>query len=244
MRSPSVVIRSPDKRNLTLSSMELKGLNCFGVPKVFECLLEELRQKLTRLPRVMIFCKNKSDCPKIYTFFKVQMREYFCHPPGSNPDVAHCRLDDMFFKGTGADVKKSIIDNFTKESCLHIAICTDAFGMGVNCRDVELVIHYGVPSDPETYVQQIGRSGREGINSYAVALHSKKLLENCNNHMISYVQNVTCRHNHLFRDFENSTPSINAGCSCCDLCMKKCTCNHCIDKLSQDYSFIPFLFNH
>ena len=101
---------------------------------------------------------------------------------------------------------QKIIENFTKDSCLLVVICTDAFGMGVNCTDVRLVIHYGVPSDAETYVQQIGRSGRDGRESYAVILHSKKKMENCNEHVTSYVENKRlCRRDHLFRDFENTT---------------------------------------
>lgn len=117
---------------------------------------------------------------------------------------------------------------------------TDAFGMGINCQDVRLVIHYGVPADCETYVQQVGRSGREGIDSYAITIHSKKLLENCDDHMRSYVQNKElCRRDHLFRDFENIRHSTyNKGCKCCDICMKTCKCGQCRDNLTQSFNFI------
>lgn len=81
-----------------------------------------------------------------------------------------------FFKGTDSDVKKRIIDNFTRPSCLRIIICTDAFGMGIDCQGVRLIIHLGVPNDPVTYVQQIGRAGRDGNDCYAVLLHSAKYL--------------------------------------------------------------------
>ncbi|XP_003389188.1 PREDICTED: uncharacterized protein LOC100639792 [Amphimedon queenslandica] len=174
MRSPLAIIRSPDKPNLRFSNIELGGVNNYGVPNIFHHILIELREKLTDLQRVMIFCKVKTDCPKLYTFFKACLGRYFTHPPGASTDLVECRLVDMFFKGTRTHVKQRIIENFTKDSCLRIIICTDAFGMGVNCPDVRLVIHYGVPSDVETYVQQIGRSGRDGKESYAVLLHSKK----------------------------------------------------------------------
>ena len=59
-------------------------------------------------------------------------------------------------------------NNFTSSSCLRIVISTDAFGMGIDCSDVQLVIHYGAPSDIETYVQQIGKAGRGGQQPYGI----------------------------------------------------------------------------
>uniref|UniRef100_A0A1X7V201 DNA 3'-5' helicase n=1 Tax=Amphimedon queenslandica TaxID=400682 RepID=A0A1X7V201_AMPQE len=85
----------------------------------------------------------------------------------------------MFFKGTDSDVKSTIIDHFTKQPCLRIVICTDPFGMGIDFKNVIYKIYYGVPNDMETYVPQIGRGRREGIDSYVVRLHSKRLLDNC-----------------------------------------------------------------
>ena len=113
----------------------------------------------------MIFCKQKTDCPKLYLYFKMCMCAYFPNPPGSSSDLVEAHLVYMFFKDTDEDIKKKIIAGFTKNSNLRIVICTDAFGMGINCHDVQLVIHYGISSDPETYIQQIGRAGRNGDNS-------------------------------------------------------------------------------
>lgn len=99
----------------------------------------------------------------------------------------------MFFKGTYSDVKAQIISNFTKSSPLRIVIATVAFGMGVDCTDVGLIVHLGAPEDVEMYVQQVGRAGRDGEDSYAVLLNSPKLQVNCSPLMINYVNNLTVR---------------------------------------------------
>ncbi|MFT9098167.1 RecQ family ATP-dependent DNA helicase [Liquorilactobacillus sp.] len=59
------------------------------------------------------------------------------------------------------------------ENQLDIVCATSAFGMGINKQDVRYVIHYHFPSDLESYVQEIGRAGRDGKKSIAILLYSK-----------------------------------------------------------------------
>ncbi|GAJ25519.1 ATP-dependent DNA helicase RecQ [Liquorilactobacillus sucicola DSM 21376 = JCM 15457] len=56
---------------------------------------------------------------------------------------------------------------------LDIVCATSAFGMGVNKKDIRYVIHYHLPADLESYLQEIGRAGRDGGQSIAVLLYQK-----------------------------------------------------------------------
>ena len=88
--------------------------------------------------------------------------------PVGYPDLPQFRLVDMFSSGAHPSVKEIITSSFTKPaSVLRVLIATVAFGLGVNPPDVRYILHCGPPHDIETYVQEVGRGGRDGGLTYA-----------------------------------------------------------------------------
>lgn len=59
----------------------------------------------------------------------------------------------------------------TKEGKIRILICTNSAGMGVNFYGVHNVIHYGLPREMDTLVQQMGRAGRDGEPSHELIMY-------------------------------------------------------------------------
>jgi len=57
---------------------------------------------------------------------------------------------------------------------LDVICCTNAFGMGINKPNVRYIIHFHYPGQFESYLQEIGRAGRDGQESIAILLFSKE----------------------------------------------------------------------
>ncbi len=121
---------------------------------------------------------------------------------------------------------------------VDIIVATIAFGMGINKPDIRFILHYDLPRNIESYYQQIGRAGRDGLRAHCLLLFGygdihtikyfidqkseseKKIAMVQLNGMVGLAETELCRRMPLLTYFGDTCTGGDGetGCGMCDNC--------------------------
>ncbi|WP_194776438.1 DNA helicase RecQ [Pararhodonellum marinum] len=141
-----------------------------------------------------------------------------------------------YHAGMSADVRRKNQTLFIKDE-VKIMVATIAFGMGIDKSNVRFVVHMNMPQNIESYYQETGRAGRDGLPSDALlffgirdAMVLSQMIEGSENpahvevmlaklnRMKAFCQSKTCRRKYLLNYFGEEHPD---ACGNCDVCFQR-----------------------
>ncbi|WP_430006130.1 DNA helicase RecQ [Metabacillus idriensis] len=76
------------------------------------------------------------------------------------------------YHGGMSDVQRGLQQDLFLRDDIVVMVATNAFGMGIDKSNVRYVIHYQLPKNMESYYQEAGRAGRDGLDSECILLYS------------------------------------------------------------------------
>lgn len=224
MREATKFISSFDRTNLFLKV----------IPKV-----DPTRQTLD-------FLKKRRKQPGIIYCFKRKQVETLCDELNAHGYVAR-----PYHAGLADKDRETNQELFLKDE-VQIIVATIAFGMGINKPNVRFVIHYDLPKSIESYYQEIGRAGRDGLRSDCLLLFSytdiskfkyllkrkedneRQIAEKQIDALVEYLEYFNCRRVPLLKYFGE----VYEKNKCVDMC------DNCLAQITGEADITEFVYKY
>ena len=189
----------------------------------FEWLVEDIRKLKGRCDWTIIYCQTIKQCGIIYRILRGLLRkDLFIQKTSTGEKLP---LVEMLHSCTPATNTKNVLTSFQHEDgIIRVLVATIAFGMGVNCKAVRRIIHYGPSKNIEAFVQETGRAGRDSHQSNSFLLYHGMLLNHVEGDIKLFIKSTDCRRKAILEHFDNDSERPQLKHLCCDNCANNCDC--------------------
>lgn len=142
LRNPFEVVSSFDRPNIFYGAKYISRTYVFR-----EELADEVKKDCKSEGSTIIYCTTIKDVEEV------------------TEALVQAGVDARSYHGQMNLKDREVVHRAFAQDELQIVVATVAFGMGIDKPDIRRVIHYGCPKSLESYYQESGRCGRDGLPS-------------------------------------------------------------------------------
>jgi ATP-dependent DNA helicase RecQ len=207
-REPVVFVHGFDRPNLRLAMQAKAG----GRKQVTDFVMAHRGQS------GIVYCSSRRKTEQLAEFLRDSGVKALAYHAGMEP-ADRSRHQDVFLQDDGV-----------------VVVATVAFGMGIDKPDVRFVLHADMPANIESYYQEIGRAGRDGLPAATLTLYGmgdirlrrmqidesdateeqKRVDRQRLNALVSLCESPRCRRQTLLCYFGETTQPCGHCDFCCD----------------------------
>lgn len=234
MTRPYVISKVPNNPNVFLAV--LRKPSKYDTSAIVKPIVLGIVKSGVSADRHLVFCCTYPETVKLFQEAVLQLNdEDALYVSAISSEVlSHRRTCEKYDACTAENMKRHIVKSFTETNgTIQTVFATIAFAMGLDSPNIRHIMHWGPPVDIKTYIQEVGRSGRDGKSATAILFYQPTDFRGrpgVSESMKEYCTNTTeCRRKELIKDF-GTTVGIKypaKKCLCCDVCAMACSCRSC-----------------